>query len=286
MPRRNRAPWCAGCWTCTSAGTNWCSCSTGRRMRNSNSGLRSCTSSGRNAPYPRICPRGAVHGYYLSRDPVRLLVVVKQAGGAADAMNAGVNAAQYPVIGLVDREADFIPELLLRLIRPMLGDWERVVAVCGVAPPPPAPGLAGCIGAIEASRLWLARCAAFSTWNRLLPVPGACMLVKRDAICSVGGFRAGPLELCLGPPQRFPGQGPGAEGCVSRRPCQFPPRRGHLGRPAPPVRSDQRQLASALGRSGADRRQGILRPVLCPRIMAPAGNRPPTSWLPPGGSRD
>src|SRR5437016_1239697 len=73
----------------------------------------------------------------VSLDPIRLLVVEKEAGGMADALNAGVNAAQYPVIGIVDREAEFIPELLLRLIRPMLGDWERTVAVCGVAPAPP-----------------------------------------------------------------------------------------------------------------------------------------------------
>ena len=125
--------------------------------------------------------------YYLSRDPVRLLVVVKHAGGVADAMNAGVNAAQYPVIGLVDREADFIPELLLRLIRPMLADSERVVAVCGVAPPPPAPGLAGMIGATRGVAPVVGPLCRVQRWNRLLPVPGSCMLVRRDA--SLLGWR-------------------------------------------------------------------------------------------------
>jgi hypothetical protein len=146
---------------------------------------------------PQDLPTAAIRGCYESRDPIRLLVVDKEPGGMADAHNAGVNAAQYPVIGLVDREADFIPEVLLSLIRPMLGDWDHTIAVCGVALPPPATGLAGRIGALESLRLWLARCAAFSAWNRLLPVPGACMLVRRDALCSVGGFRAGPLELFL-----------------------------------------------------------------------------------------
>jgi len=74
---------------------------------------------------PQELTAGAVDSYYLSRDPVRLLVVVKQAGGFADAMNAGVNAAQYPVIGLVDPDAEFIPELLLRLIRPTWENCER-----------------------------------------------------------------------------------------------------------------------------------------------------------------
>ena len=143
---------------------------------------------------PEDLPAAPVRGYYVSQDPIRLMVVDKEAGGAADALNAGVNAAQYPIIGLVDGEAQFIPEVLLRLIRPMLGDWERTVAVCGVAPPPPAPGLVGWIGALEARRMWLGRCGAFSAWNRLVPVPGAFALVKREVICQVGGFRAGPAR--------------------------------------------------------------------------------------------
>ncbi len=203
----------------------------------------------------RVVPEGlstaAIRGCYLSRDPIRLLVVDKQAGGTADALNAGLNFAQYPVIGLVDPEADFIPELLLRLIRPMLGDWEGTVAVCGVAPPPPARGLAGCIDAIESLRLWLARCAAFSAWNRLLPVPGACMLVKREAACSVGGFHVGPLDLFL-------------DLHAAARATASPARVAFLASPVScrtaartwndmrrQVLRDQRQLAAALGRTGA-----------------------------------
>ncbi len=200
---------------------------------------------------PQDLPAGAVHGYYLSRDPVRLLVVVKHGGGAADAMNAGVNAAQYPVIGLVDREADFIPELLLRLIRPMLADTGRVVAVCGVAPPPPAPGLAGCIGAIETLRVWLARCAAFRAWNRLLPVPGSCMLVKRDAICSVKGFRAGLVELAMDLHTVSRAKALGWRVAFLAAPVSFRPAAGTWGGLRRQVRLDQGQLAAALGRSGA-----------------------------------
>jgi hypothetical protein len=137
----------------------------------------------------------------------------------------------------------------------MLGDWERVVAVCGVAPPPAAPGLAGYIGAIEAWRLWLARCAAFSVWNRLLPVPGACMLVKRDAICSVGGFRGGMLELGLdlhtGMHKASRAKAPAWRVAFLAAPVSFRPAAGTWDDLRRQVQSDQRQLASALGRSGA-----------------------------------
>jgi hypothetical protein len=200
---------------------------------------------------PKDLPSAAIRGCYLSRDPIRLLVVDKQPGGAADALNAGVNAAQYPVIGLVDSEADFIPELLLRLIRPMLGDWENTVAVCGVAPPPPAPGLAGCIGAIESLRLWLARCAAFNAWNRLLPVPGACMLVKCEAVRSVGGFRAGPLELFLDLHAAAHATASPERVAFLASPVSCRLAGGTWGDLRRQVLRDQRQLARGLRRSGA-----------------------------------
>src|ERR1035441_3773757 len=51
---------------------------------------------------PQDLPTAAIRGYYVSRDPIPLLVVDQQPGGVADAFNAGVNAAQYSVIGSRD----------------------------------------------------------------------------------------------------------------------------------------------------------------------------------------
>jgi cellulose synthase/poly-beta-1,6-N-acetylglucosamine synthase-like glycosyltransferase len=205
-------------------------------------------------PQERVVPEGlptaAIRGCYLSRDPIRLLVVDKQPGGTADALNAGVNAAQYPVIGLVDPDADFIPELLLRLIRPKLADWEGTVAVCGVAPPPLSTGLAGHIGAIESLRLWLARCAAFSAWNRLLPVPGACMLVKREAVHPVGGFRAGPLELFLDMHAAARATASPARVAFLASPVSCRPAASAWDDLRRQVLRDQQQLAAALRRTG------------------------------------
>jgi hypothetical protein len=120
-----------------------------------------------------------------------------------------------------------------------------------MAPHPQARGLAGCIDAIESLRLWLARCAAFSAWNKLLPVPGACVQVKRDAVCSVGGFRAGPLELFLD-------LHAAARDTASRRrialvasPVSFRPAAATWHDLRRYLRSDQQHLASGLRRSGA-----------------------------------
>jgi hypothetical protein len=150
----------------------------------------------------------------------------------------------------------------------MLADWERTVAVCGVAPPPPAPGLAGRIGAIEALRLWLARCAAFSAWNKLLPVPGACMLVKRDAVRSVGGFRAGPLELFLD--LHAAARAAASEGHIAflAAPVSFRPAAGTWNDLHRQVRSDQRQLAAALRRPGSGAGRAFLG-LFCLRALRP-----------------
>ncbi|HTS28453.1 MAG TPA: glycosyltransferase [Bryobacteraceae bacterium] len=151
-----------------------------------------------------------IRGIYESRDPLPLVVLDKDRGGQADALNAGVNVAVSPVIALLDPESEFEPTVLLSLIRPMLHDPGRTIAVCGVMPAPEessdiadaSPGgsqstWASLFGALETLRRVLGRCAALSGWNRLIPVPGAALLVLRDAVVKVGGFTAGPMELFL-----------------------------------------------------------------------------------------
>jgi hypothetical protein len=132
----------------------------------------------------------------------------------------------------------------------MLGDWDGTVAVCGVAPAKAAPGLAGSIGAIESLRLWLVRCAAFSAWDRLLPVPGACMLVKREAVCSVGGFRAGTMGLFVDLHDADRANGSSRRIAFVASPVSFRPAAATWADLHRQVRSDQQQLAAALRHRG------------------------------------
>jgi hypothetical protein len=141
-------------------------------------------------------PGVRIRGCYVSRDPIRLLVVDIDGRPSAEAWNTGFNMAQYPVVGLLDAEADFIPEVMLRLIRPILED-ERMMAVCGLAPGPVVPGLAGRLGALRTEREWLLECAAFGEGGKLELPPGACTLIRREAILAAGGFRLNTRELCL-----------------------------------------------------------------------------------------
>src|ERR1039457_1157033 len=54
-------------------------------------------------------PSAPIRGIYESRDPLRLVVVDKEPGGHADALNAGINLAASPVIGLLDPLCEFEP---------------------------------------------------------------------------------------------------------------------------------------------------------------------------------
>lgn len=185
-------------------------------------------------------PAREVRACYVSRDPLKLVVVETEAGGDSDALNAAINAAQFPVLGLVDPSAEFVPEWLLWLIRPLLEHWDDTAAVLAVAPPVPAEGLAGRIGALESLRRWMVRGAAFARWHKLVPIPGSCILVKREAVVAAGGFRRGLLELFLdlhaGPQQvRF-----------LPAPVSWTPTPATLAEVRRQVRYDQAQLAAGL----------------------------------------
>jgi hypothetical protein len=153
--------------------------------------------SGRTDPaLPGLPPTAQVRDTYESTDPYSLVVIDKDRGGEADALNAGVRAATSPWIALIGPECEFEPTLLARMIRPVL-ERSDTLGVCATAPAPPAPGVVGQIAALEFLRAWLGRFAAFAGWNLLGPIPGCSMLLKRDAIATVGGFQGGGLEMFL-----------------------------------------------------------------------------------------
>lgn len=148
-------------------------------------------------PVEQKLPTAQVRGVYESRDPIRVVVVDKEAGGAADAWNAGVNVATSPVIGLLDPASEFEQAVLLRMIQPMLEAFDETVAVCGGEPIRPAALLTARWGALESLRAWMTRGAAFASHNLVLPIPGSAVLARRDAIVASGGFTGGALELIV-----------------------------------------------------------------------------------------
>ncbi|MGH7699138.1 MAG: glycosyltransferase family 2 protein [Gemmatimonadales bacterium] len=79
---------------------------------------------------PIVIKTARIRGRYRSRTHARLLVIDKENGGKADALNAGINAARWPFVIAVDADTLIEPDALLRMMRPfMLG--ERVAAAGG-----------------------------------------------------------------------------------------------------------------------------------------------------------
>ena len=142
-----------------------------------------------------------IRAVYRSAINRRLLVIDKDNGGKADALNCAVNAARFPLVCAVDADTLIIPDALLRLVRPFLSDLE-VVGVGGTL------CLAnGCkiekgnVIEVGLPRKWLARfqvveyMRAFLVgrlgWDGLggnLIVSGAFGLFRRSAIVEAGGY--------------------------------------------------------------------------------------------------
>ena len=76
-----------------------------------------------------------VRGIYKSRNPVyhRLIVVDKENGGKADALNVGLNIACHPYTVCIDVDCILEQDAMLKLVRPFLeAETEKVIATGGV----------------------------------------------------------------------------------------------------------------------------------------------------------
>jgi cellulose synthase/poly-beta-1,6-N-acetylglucosamine synthase-like glycosyltransferase len=147
-----------------------------------------------------------VRGLYRSRSIANLLVVDKENGGKADALNAGLNVATGDLVCSIDADTIIEPDALLRVVRPFLGS-DDVVATGGtirvangsvirsgrvLVRRAPRQMLAG-IQAVEYLRAFL---FGRLGWNRLggnLIVSGAFGLFSRDALVAAHGYLKGTV---------------------------------------------------------------------------------------------
>ena len=93
---RIAARWCAACWTCTSAGTNSCSCWTALPIPELDRWMQEFHLYPQERVVPEGLPAAAIRGCYVSRDPIRLLVVDKEPGGVARRAQRGRQCRAIP----------------------------------------------------------------------------------------------------------------------------------------------------------------------------------------------
>jgi cellulose synthase/poly-beta-1,6-N-acetylglucosamine synthase-like glycosyltransferase len=134
------------------------------------------------------------------RDP-GLIVAEKANGGKADAVNAGINLARYPLVAPVDSDCLLDAQAILRATRNFVKD-DSVIAVGGtVRPLNGATVVGGRATALRMPRRWVERLqiveyarafflgrAGWSRMGALLIISGAFGIFRRDAVLKVGGF--------------------------------------------------------------------------------------------------
>lgn len=143
-----------------------------------------------------------VRGIYKSAQQSNLRIVDKENGGSkADAANAGINVARYPLVCIVDADSVLQPDSLRRVVRPFLED-PTTVAVGGTV------RIAnGCIvkqgflekvglprnflalvQVVEYLRAFLFGRMGWSPINGLLIISGAFGLFHKETLIEAGGY--------------------------------------------------------------------------------------------------
>ena len=74
------------------------------------------------------CRRSRCAASTVRRSHPELKVIDKENGGKADALNAGINTAQYPLFCALDADGVLRPDSLQRVTRPFLDDPHTVAA--------------------------------------------------------------------------------------------------------------------------------------------------------------
>jgi len=144
-----------------------------------------------------------VRGIYISPHEPRLVVVDKVNGRKADALNAGLNIARYPLFCAIDADSILDRDALLKVVRPFHEDPERTVGVGGVV-----RISNGCVVTngqvlrvgmprntlarfqiLEYLRAFLGGRMGMSMLNCLLIISGAFGIFRKDVAIRIGGYR-------------------------------------------------------------------------------------------------
>jgi cellulose synthase/poly-beta-1,6-N-acetylglucosamine synthase-like glycosyltransferase len=153
--------------------------------------------------YRRQIATRDIRAIYRSTRHPNLRVIDKANGGKADSLNAGINAARYPLVCGVDADSILQRDSLERVTQPFLrdptvvatGGTIRVANGCEVS-----GGFLTKVGlpkniwalfqVVEYLRAFLFGRLGWSAVNGMLIISGAFGVFRKDAVIQVGGYRA------------------------------------------------------------------------------------------------
>lgn len=142
-----------------------------------------------------------VHAIYTCPDDDRLVVVDKSNGGKADAINAGLCFARFPLFCTIDADTLIDDDALLRLVRPFqarpelvaCGGVVRVANGCTIRDSRIVDvrtprSLIENVQIVEYLRAFLAGRTGWSRLGALLIISGAFGIFRRDVVVAAGGY--------------------------------------------------------------------------------------------------
>ncbi|MBI5630589.1 MAG: glycosyltransferase family 2 protein [Elusimicrobia bacterium] len=144
-----------------------------------------------------------IRGVYKSRRHHQLLVVDKENGGKADALNVGLGFARNPYFCSIDADVIMEPDALQRVVQPILESPKRVIAVGGIvrvangcriekgriAEISLSQNILVIFQVIEYFRAFLCGRTGFSRFNALMIISGAFGVFEKDLVMAIGGYR-------------------------------------------------------------------------------------------------
>ncbi len=153
-------------------------------------------------PIQAKVPSQPAEAVYETRSyKVPITLIRKKNGGKADALNMGINAAQYPYFVCMDADSVLQRDSLEKIARPVLED-DHVVAVGGAVRPCNGAVIKDgvvvkynlpnkilpCMQVLEYDRSFLAARILFDKLNGSILISGAFGLFKKSVVIAAGGY--------------------------------------------------------------------------------------------------
>lgn len=154
-------------------------------------------------PFKRVLKHAPIRGIYGSVDNPNLIVIDKDNGGKSDALNAGLNVADFPIYCCIDADSLLEKDALVKASRLFMEDKE-VIATGGIV-----RTLNGCkvsedgivteintpkkmienFQAVEYTRGFLSGRTSWNSFQSLLIISGAFGVFRKDLVMEIGGYR-------------------------------------------------------------------------------------------------